>query len=213
MTAYFVTATGTDIGKTYITAGLVRTLGATAIKPIMSGYDAAAAGSSDAGVLLAAMDRAVTPEAVAAIAPWRFAAPLSPDMAAAREGRAIAFPELITFCKTALAAAPGLLLIEGVGGVMVPLDEAHTVRNWIAALNLPVLLIAGTYLGSLSHTLTSLEALNACDIHVAAIVLNESPHAPIRPEEIAATLRRFCGATIHIVERDANTFAWANALA
>ena len=213
MTAYFVTATGTDIGKTYITAGLVRTLGATAIKPIMSGYNAAAAANSDAGVLLAAMGRAVTPEAIAAIAPWRFAAPLSPDMAAAREGRAIVFPDLITFCKTALAAAPGLLLIEGVGGVMVPLDEAHTVRDWIAALNLPVLLVAGTYLGSLSHTLTSLEALNARSIPVAGIVMNESPSAPVTPEETAATLARFSAERIHIVKRETDAFAWANTLA
>jgi dethiobiotin synthetase len=212
VSGYFITATGTDIGKTYVTARLVRALGATAIKPIMSGYDAASAAGSDAGMLLTAMGRAVTQEAIAAISPWRFAAPLSPDMAAAREGGAIAFPELLTFCKTAIAAAPGLLLIEGVGGVMVPLDKTHTVRDWIVALNLPVLLVAGSYLGSLSHTLTGLEALRAAAIEVAGIVLNESLNAPVPMEETAATLTRFCNIPIHLVERDADTLTWANTL-
>ena len=85
MKAAFVTATGTDIGKTYITAGIIRALieqgrQAAAIKPVMSGYDAASPEPSDAATLLQAMGKPVTPETIAAIAPWRYFAPLSPEI-------------------------------------------------------------------------------------------------------------------------------------
>ena len=87
----FITATGTDIGKTYVTAGLLRAgrragIAVDALKPVLSGYDPADAETSDAGVLLAALDRPITAATIAAMSPWRFAAPLSPDRAAEREG-------------------------------------------------------------------------------------------------------------------------------
>src|SRR3974390_2417091 len=89
MTAFFVTATGTDIGKTFVTAGLVRWLrgqgvGGAAIKPVVSGLAPGALAASDCAVLLAAMGEAITPEAAARISPWQFTAPLSPDMAGPR---------------------------------------------------------------------------------------------------------------------------------
>ena len=89
MTAYFVTSTGADIGKTFVTAGLIRHLRgegrpATALKPLVSGYDSSVVETSDPAVLLRAMGRSVTADEIAAIAPFRFRAPLSPDLAAAR---------------------------------------------------------------------------------------------------------------------------------
>ena len=82
-------------------------------------------------------------------------------MAARKEGKAVDFGALVDFCRRAIAACPGTLLIEGIGGVMVPLDEKHTVLDWMAALNIPVVLVAGSYLGSLSHTLTALDAMRS----------------------------------------------------
>ncbi len=207
MASYFITATGTEIGKTHITAGLIgagRELKRefAAIKPVLSGYDEDNAASSDPARLLAAMGREVTARNIAALSPWRFAAPLSPDMAAARESRHIAFEDLLTFCKTAITAAPGTLLIEGVGGVAVPLNEKQLVADWIAALDIPAILIAGTYLGSISHTLSAGAFLAAHGIRVAALVLNESETAPVLAEETAATLERFISCPIHIIPRD-----------
>ena len=95
----FVTATGTGIGKTHVACGLLRAQGGAGLKPVLSGFDPASAADSDAGRLLAAMGRPITPETIAAISPWRFAAPLSPDMAAAREGRAVPFEALIAACR------------------------------------------------------------------------------------------------------------------
>src|SRR3981189_2419497 len=110
MTAVFVSATGTDVGTTFVTTGLIRHFlregGAVeAIKPVVSGFDPAALQASDPGALLAALGRAVTLEEIQRIAPWRFSAPLSPDIAAAREGRAIDFRALPAFCRHAMADA------------------------------------------------------------------------------------------------------------
>jgi len=214
MRAFFVTGTGTDIGKTYVTAGIIRAARkagrkASAVKPIMSGYDAANPQISDAGVLLEAMGKVVSPQAVAAISPWRFTAPISPDMAAAQEGRGIDLPQVMTFCREAVNSASDLMLVEGVGGAMVPLDDRHTVRDWIAGLHMPALLVAGSYLGSISHILTTAEALMTRGITVAGIVISESEVSPVRPEEMAATVAKFLPRTaIHIVHRGLDELAF-----
>jgi dethiobiotin synthetase len=194
MTTLFVTATGTDVGKTFVTAKLVAELRAArrsvlALKPVASGFDAANAEASDTGVLLDALGLSATPSNLDAVSPWRFAAPLSPDMAAARERRAIPFAELVEFCRAPRAA--DVVLIEGIGGVMVPLDEEHTVLDWIAELGAPVLLVAGSYLGTLSHTLTAVAALRARGVEPAALIVSESDNQPVPLEEAAAAIRRF----------------------
>jgi dethiobiotin synthetase len=207
MTSYFITATGTDIGKTHTIAGLIRAgrelkRDFAAIKPVLTGYDTDTAPHSDPSVLLDAMNRPNNPRNIATISPWRFTAPLSPDMAAAREGKRIVLKDVVTFCEAAIAAAPGTLLIEGIGGVAVPLNDSDLVTDWIAALDIPTILVGGTYLGTLSHIITAGTLLSAQGIKIAAIILNESPNAPVLAEEIAATLERFAACPIHIIPRD-----------
>jgi dethiobiotin synthetase len=196
VSAIFITGSGTDIGKTFVTAALIheyrrRGRSIAALKPVASGFDPAAPEASDPGILLSALGDAITREALDQIAPWRFRAPLSPDMAAAREGAAIDFATLLQFCRECIAAARDLLLIEGVGGVMVPLDPTHTVLDWIAAISLPSVLVAGSYLGAVSHTLTALAALRQRDLQPRAILVNESPDSGVALDETAATIARF----------------------
>ena len=100
-------------------------------------------------------------------------------MAARRENRSIDFDALVTFSRDAVAGAKDLLLIEGIGGVMVPLNETHTVLDWMAALNIPLVLVAGSYLGSLSHTLTCLDVLARRGLAVKAVVVNETPGSAV----------------------------------
>ncbi|MBX9826362.1 MAG: dethiobiotin synthase [Xanthobacteraceae bacterium] len=204
MSAFFITATGTDIGKTYVAAGLIRHWRAAgrpveALKPVATGFDPASADTSDAGVLLTALGRAVTPAEIERISPWRFAAPLSPDMAAQRESRSIDFDSLVEFSQAAIASNKGMLLIEGIGGIMVPLDGRRTVLDWMIALNIPLLLVTGSYLGSLSHTLTALDVLMRRDLAVKAVVVNETPGSPVAIESTIETIRRFARA-IPIIE-------------
>jgi dethiobiotin synthetase len=196
MTAIFVSATGTDVGKTFVTTGLIRQFlgqgrAVEAIKPVVSGFDPAALEASDPGALLAALRRPVTIEEAERISPWRFAAPLSPDMAAKREGRTIDFGAVTEFCRSAAAARRGHLFIEGIGGIMVPLDQSRTVLDLITQLRLPLLLVAGTYVGTISHTLTALQVLTRRNLDVAAVIVCESEGSAATLEDTVATIARF----------------------
>jgi dethiobiotin synthetase len=194
--AYFVTATGADIGKTFVTAGLIRYMreagqAVHALKPVVSGYNSSVVETSDPAVLLAALGRPVVADEVERIAPWRFHAPLSPDLAAAREGRSIDFDQLVAFSRKAIAAASGILFVEGVGGIMMPLDSERTVLDWMAALDVPLLLVVGGYLGTISHTLTALDVLTQRHLKIAAIVVSESERNPVELDDTVASIARF----------------------
>jgi len=195
MTALFITSSGTGIGKTFVTLKLIAELKAAgrrvrALKPVASGFDAARPADSDTGEVLRALELEPTAANVDAVSPWRFTAPLSPDMAAARERRTIPFDALVAHCRAA-GRSGDVTLIEGIGGVMVPLDAEHTVLDWIAALEVPTLLVVGSYLGTLSHSLTAVAALRARDVTIAGIVVSESEEQPVPAAETAATLARF----------------------
>ena len=201
MSGLFITDTGTDLGKTFVAAGLVRALrragrGVAALKPVVSGFDPALAAGSDPGLLLAAMGRAVTEAAVAEIAPWRLRAPLSPDMAARLEGRSVDAGAVIGFCRKVLAATQGVVVIEGVGGVMVPLDDRRTVLDWMTALNLPAVLVCGSYLGAISHTLTALDVLLRHGVTLAALVVSETPGSGVTLQDTVDTIGRFAAPVV-----------------
>lgn len=198
MKTVFVTASGTDVGKTFVMCALLEELSRTslrvrALKPVATGFDAREIEASDTGRLLGAQGLEAVPAQLDAVSPWRFAAPLSPDMAAAREGKHIPFDELLSFCR----ASDGfdLTLIEGIGGVMVPLDEQRTVVDWIAALGAPALLVTGSYLGTLSHTLTAADALTARGVELLGVIVSESLEQPVALDETCQVLERFLAPT------------------
>ncbi|KAB1075566.1 dethiobiotin synthase [Methylobacterium planeticum] len=212
--ALFIAGAGTEIGKTYVTAALTRRLRARgeavrALKPLASGVPPVGDptfAASDTGRLLAAQGLALTPEAVEACSPWRFAAPLAPDLAAAREGRSLDLADLLAWCRAAVAAAEPetLVLIEGVGGLMSPITREATGLDWLAALGVPALLVSGSYLGAISHALTAVETLRAHGVPLAAIAVSESPDAPTPPETVAAAIARRAGAPVACLRRGAD---------
>jgi dethiobiotin synthetase len=196
VSAIFITATGTDVGKTYVAASLIRhfrQMGrlVDAIKPVVSGFDPEQLGASDPGVLLNALGLPVTAQEADRISPWRFAAPLSPDLAAAREGRRIDVDTVIKFCQSAIEHRRDILLIEGVGGVMVPLDGERTILDVMMALHLPLILVTGSYLGTISHTLTALDALYRRGMTVLAIVVSETAGSTVPLDDTVAAIARF----------------------
>ena len=209
MSAVFVAGTGTDVCKTFVTAGLLRHLrgrgiDARALKPVASGFDPAQAAASDPGVLLASMGEPATPDSIAGMSPFRFAAPLAPDIAARREGKVLRLDDIIAFCRARLLAASGPLLIEGVGGVMSPLAEGATGIELQRALGIPAVLVAGSYLGTISHVLTAARALAGEGIDLLAIALNESAGAHPDLAETAAELGVFLPrAPVVTLRRDA----------
>ncbi len=213
---YFITGTGTDIGKTWLSCALLKYWRANGVatrayKPVLSGFiDADAdAALSDAGALLQAQgftaDHVNFRTELERISPWRYSAPLSPDMAAALEGRGIDFAELVAYVRrvTSTNWQTENILVEGVGGVMVPLDDIHTVRDWITACELPCVLVTGSYLGSLSHTLTAINSLTHAGVRVDAIVVNESVSSSVPLSSTMASLIRHAGGhRIIAIERD-----------
>lgn len=195
MTAIFITGAGTDVGKTFVASGLIaelrrRNRTVAAFKPLVSGFDPARPELSDPGVLLTALGEQVSPANLDRIAPWRYAAALAPDMAAAAEGRSVDFNAVVKFSRRAAMAAD-LVVIEGVGGVMSPIAERHTVLDWIVALDLPAVLVSGTYLGAQTHALTALAALQSRSIAVHAVVACETADSTVGLTASARSLARF----------------------
>jgi dethiobiotin synthetase len=175
MSAYFITSSGTNVGKTFTSCAMLHAarignIPAKAYKPIISGWSEA--DDTDTAQIVAASGGA---QNAADISPpaWRFAAPLSPHRAAALESRPLALDAIINWSCN-IIKQPGLTLIEGVGGVMVPLDDRHTVVDWMDALNIPIILVVGSYLGTISHTLTAIESLRIRGLNIAALVMSET---------------------------------------
>lgn len=204
MPALFVTGTGTDIGKTYISCALIRALRARgaavdAFKPVVSGFDPRDAAGSDPSRLAAALG---DPGAVLRIAPRRYRAPLAPNIAARLEGQVLALDDMvIDAVARAAELRDGLLLVEGAGGVMSPLTDGETNLDMITALGAPVLLVAGSYLGAISHVLTALVALRAARAEVAAVVMSESLDAPDLAQTAEALAPFLSGAPLFLAPR------------
>ena len=194
MSRLFISASGTEIGKTFVTCALISQLKAAghsvdALKPVVTGYDPREPELSDSGVLLGALGERVDARLIERITPWRFDDAVSPDMAAEREKRSIPFAQLVEFC--AEHRRIDVTLIEGIGGIMVPLDSTHTVLDWVEALAVPVLLVVGGYLGTLSHTLTAVGMLRSRGQKLAGVIVNESADQPVSLAETADVIARF----------------------
>jgi dethiobiotin synthetase len=180
MKQLFITGVGTGVGKTLVTTILCHQLRAArrdvmALKPVVSGFDDGDP-ASDPALILLSLGVEPSPANIRGISPWRFQAPLSPHEAARREGRRLTLDEIVTFCRD----APGgrdlhaIRLIEGAGGVMSPIAEDGTCLDLMSELGTPALLVTGTYLGAISHTLTALSALENHDIGLDCVVVSES---------------------------------------
>jgi len=175
----FITSTGTNIGKTYLINLLIKralklNYKISAIKPIISGFNMANLDETDSGIILKALS--MNKNRIDEISPWRFKHPLSPDMAAKLAQKIIKYKEIINFCNSHIKAkkSDDILLIEGVGGTMVPINSKYTILDLIKDLNIPIILTIGSYLGSISHTLNSYEVLIKNSVNINSIVLNQS---------------------------------------
>ncbi|HUS65006.1 MAG TPA: dethiobiotin synthase [Kofleriaceae bacterium] len=173
--AFFVTGTDTGVGKTTVACALLaaaRARGLTALghKPVESGCAVTTDGAllpEDALRLARAAGRDQPPGRVLALR-----APLAPAVAAELEGVTIDLTALLLDARAVLACAADLTLVEGAGGLRVPLSEHAEIRELVSALELPLLVIARDGLGTINHTLLTIEAAHARGIPVAGVVLN-----------------------------------------
>jgi dethiobiotin synthetase len=204
MRGYFVTATGTDIGKTYVSASLLsvwRAQGHTvaATKPLMSGFDEDTLEQSDAGRLLVAMGQAVTPASVSEICLHRLAPPLAPNVAMRQAGISQNYDEILRFVEARLKTREGWHLVEGAGGVMSPVTDTTLQIDLMVDLRLPVILVTAPYLGSISHTLSALEVLEARGLDVSAVVVSQPSVHGSDPLSFSEELNRFKDINLFLV--------------
>ncbi|AYH43161.1 dethiobiotin synthase [Azoarcus sp. DN11] len=216
--AWFLTGTDTEIGKTFVTCALLhaaRAAGYSAVgmKPIAAGADLVdgervnedaarirTAGSFDPGLQL--------------LNPYCLASPIAPHIAAAEE-RVHIEPARILRAFEELAASADVVIVEGVGGFRVPLDERYDTADLAGDFALPVILVVGMRLGCISHALLTVEALAARGLHLAGWIANRVDPAMLRfDENLAALHARIPAPLLGVVPyvNDGNAASAAHAL-
>lgn len=188
MRGLFVTGTDTGVGKTEVACALLSAARAAGrdvvgMKPAQSGH--VPGEPSDAERLHAASGGV---EPLEVICPYTFAAPLAPAVAARVEGREVSLARILEVAR-ALAARHAAVLVEGAGGLLVPLTARETYADLAVALALPVLVVARAGLGTVNHTALTIEALRARGLAIVGVVLDrtapiDDPSVPHNASEI-----------------------------
>jgi dethiobiotin synthetase len=194
----FVTGTGTGVGKTVVAAVIAHTLAAAGetvavFKPAVTGLDETAADgpqTGDIGPLEARRPAdhellrlaAGSEQSDEEIAPYRYGPPASPHLAAELAGEKIDPSRLVAGARAAAASAD-VLVCEGVGGLLVPLAPDYLVRDLASDLAMPLVVAASPRLGTINHTLLTIEAARAAGLEIASVVLTPWPEQPSSIEE------------------------------
>ena len=176
MRGLFVTGTDTGVGKTFVTTALARALRAAGVdvgvmKPIETGVPAAGPEDARALRLAAGVD-----DPLERICPVQLSLPASPEAAARAEGRAIPMAAIHEAFES-LARRHAFMLVEGAGGLLVPIDAATDMADLARELDLPVLLVTRARLGTINHTRLSLECAAARGLEVFGVVISHSDGA------------------------------------
>jgi len=176
MAGLFITGTDTGVGKTVVSCALARGLRAAGVdvgvmKPVETGVPSS--GPEDARALIRAAD---VSDDVDLVCPIQYAMPAAPEAAAAAEGSEaeVSSSERISRAFTTLSDRHAFMLVEGAGGILVPFDEQTTMATVARQLGLPVLIVARASLGTINHTLLTLEACNKRGLDVLGVVLSHA---------------------------------------
>lgn len=166
--AIFITATDTDIGKTVMASAIAlgvreRSIDCGVMKPVQCAGDDAS--------FLKTVSR--TEDSLEIINPFFFKRPLSPHLAARLEGRRVSIRKIMR-CYELLLNRHEFLVVEGAGGLMVPVSDRFLVADMIKELNLEIVIVARAGLGTINHTLLTIEAAQRRDIGVVGVIFNQS---------------------------------------
>ncbi len=193
--SFFVTSTGTGIGKTFISVKIIEYFLKNQItiepfKPVLSGYDKKNIKESDSGKLLTAINTELSFSNIESISPWLFSRPVAPTLAAKYENKKITFQSLKKWCiDKKRYSNSNYQLFEGAGGLMVPIQKRKTFINLFKELRMPVILIVGSYLGTISHTLSAYENLKTNKIDIINIIINEGNKKAVSYQENLSLLK------------------------
>ncbi len=193
--SYFITGTDTNVGKTYIASALLKhfsTSGVSTVgmKPIASGCEL-----NDAGELInedvVALKEASTVDApLEVMNPYRFAPAIAPHIAAAQAGVTIEIAA-IQNAYHQLVALADVVIVEGAGGFLVPINPSQTLADVAEAFALPIILVVGMRLGCINHALLTVQAIQARGLKLAGWVANEiQPEMPMFKENLDSLQQR-----------------------
>lgn len=194
MSGIFVTGTDTGVGKTIVAAalcaaGAARGMRVAAFKPVVTGLEEPDGDWPPDHELLASV--ASAGQSAADVAPRTFGPAVSPHLAAEMAGEQVA-PEALVAAFREQASRADVVVVEGVGGLLVPLAKEYLVRDFAGELGLALVIVARPGLGTISHTLLTIEAARAVALPVAGVVLTPWPDAPSAMERSNwETIERF----------------------
>ncbi len=174
----FITSTDTGVGKTIIASAIARSLylkgmRVAVLKPVASGCTHEREGlvSEDAELLAANSE---TSHPLDLICPNRYAEPLAPSIAAKRAGIPMDWSAVARSIDI-MSTNSDFMILEGVGGALVPLDQNYSVRDLMVQLSAPAVIVARPSLGTINHTLLTIESLRSAGVKIAGIVINRYP--------------------------------------
>lgn len=193
MRGFFITGTDTDVGKTWFTAGLLQAFNeqgsrTIAMKPVASGCETTDGQlrNADAECLMQHMSEQADYREVN---PYSFAPAIAPHIAASRVGQDIDL-EMIRQTAEALARRADVILVEGVGGWQVPLNDTQSVADLAVTLQLPVIMVVAIRLGCLNHALLTAQAIAATGLPIAGWVANMCDVPDPCTQEMITTLQQ-----------------------
>ncbi len=177
MNGFFVTGTGTEVGKTVVACWLAHGLAARGMNVLV--FKPAVTGLSDGGEADHELLRRASGSAQSddEIAPYRYGPPVSPHLAASMAAEEIDPGRLLTVAHAAARSADALVA-EGVGGLLVPISPDYLIRDLAVDLGLPLVIASPASLGSINHTLLTIDAARAAGLEVASVVLTPWPEDP-----------------------------------
>jgi dethiobiotin synthetase len=199
MRGVFVTGTGTEVGKTVVAAAIVAAavdggMSVAAFKPVVTGLDESSGDWPRDHELLSEVANAG--QSPSDVAPFRFGPAVSPHLAEALSGEEIDPDELVAKADEEAGRADALV-VEGVGGLLVPLTNDYLVRDFAGELSLPVVIAARPGLGTINHSLLTIECARAAGLDVRAVVLTPWPREPsVMEQSNRATIARLGGVEV-----------------
>ncbi|MBI3755384.1 MAG: dethiobiotin synthase [Deltaproteobacteria bacterium] len=172
---YFITGTDTGVGKTFVTAAIAAVLKEKGVnvgvmKPVETGCPEKD-GTLEPQDALYLKNAAGVSDELDLINPYRFKAPLAPSIASRLEGKNIDL-NMIKECYDTLASKHSMMFVEGAGGLLTPLNENETVADLAKVLQLPLIVIAESRLGTINHTLLTVKHAQSIGIEVKGIIIN-----------------------------------------
>lgn len=180
MKGFFITGTDTDVGKTVVTAGLLcwmrkNNINAIPMKPVQSGATGSKGNlhSQDLLFSLKSCDLSLSHEEIRLLSPFCYKQACSPRLAGRMAGK---YPDIKTIVKNlkTVSGRYDCVIIEGAGGIIVPLNKTKTMLDLMREINFPIILVAHGSLGTINHTLLSINMLKASGLEVAGVVVNNT---------------------------------------